>query len=101
MRKWWLLVAFALLVGVAFGYSTAPLFETAQQQETYPKYAEATHQVTHGGKVLAVNPKTEGVRYKTPCQQPQSRDESDLCAQWRAANAAEQGIRDATSQVLA
>lgn len=30
------------------------------------------------------------LEYRTPCNNPKGRDESDLCAQWRAAQAAEQ-----------
>lgn len=35
--------------------------------------------------------KTRPVEYRKPCERPEGHDESDLCAQWKAARAAEAG----------
>gem|GEM_PF-2673377 len=38
---------------------------------------------------LAGQPGTKSFEYRAPCRDPKGKDESDLCAQWKAANAAE------------
>lgn len=59
------------------------------KQEGYPQYRYATD------KPAEIDPATAGVsnsqpfEYRRPCQNPKGEDESDLCAQWRAAKAAE------------
>jgi hypothetical protein len=67
-------------------------------QERYPSYDDTS------GQAEATPPagakRVGAPRYKTPCQQSQGHDESDLCAQWRAANAAKQAAKWALFQFL-
>ena len=100
MRQW-LLIALALVVGVAFGFTAAPLFERGQQQEAYPHYAEPAAQSQRSVPSLPAKPATNAVRYKTPCQEPEGGDESNLCAAWRSTNAAEKAGRASVSQTIA
>lgn len=58
-------------------------------EQGYPRYSDAREkgqEANAAGSVNLANP----VQYRTPCANPQRESESDLCAQWRAANAAEQ-----------
>jgi hypothetical protein len=60
------------------------------KEERYQRYRDASNQPTKL-EVATVIPKTESFKYKEPCKNPEGRDESDLCAQWKAARAAERG----------
>lgn len=76
------LAFWCLFAGWMFGASDPPT-------ERYQSYRYAAD------KPLEVDPAASGVanaktfEYRNPCREPKGRDESDLCAQWRAAYAAE------------
>lgn len=58
----------------------------------YPQERYQTYQSSHrdkGGALATITNVTASVVQRTPCQNPKSETESDLCAQWRAAKAAE------------
>jgi hypothetical protein len=58
-------------------------------EQRYERYRYAPGDVELASTSLAG--KSKPAEYREPCNGPQGRDESDLCAQWRAARAAEAG----------
>lgn len=61
------------------------------QEQRYQTYREATEKPLEASPSLSRQPDTETFKNRTPCRDPEGKDESDLCAQWKAANAAEDG----------
>lgn len=77
------------LAFVAFG--TGVYFEGLNypQQERYQSYRYAAEQPPDTDPAAARQTSSQALQNRTPCEQPKGHDESDLCAQWKAANAAE------------
>lgn len=77
------MTAFAAVGGYTFAASNYP------KLEQYPVYSEPS-----SGQTWPLPPRgpedSKSAQKKQPCHAPQSREESDLCAQWVAANAARQ-----------
>jgi len=75
----------ALIWATVFGYSLAASNypnEKRYQAYRYPSDDE-------NGAITAISKGIHSFEYREPCHNPKGHDESDLCAQWRAANAAE------------
>ncbi|MDB5678198.1 MAG: hypothetical protein JWM94_1200 [Sphingomonas bacterium] len=86
-RYWGALFAAIGLAFVAFctgAYITALNYP---EQERYQSYRYAPGDPEAANAALA--DKAKPVEYREPCTQPKGREESDLCAQWKAARAAE------------
>ena len=65
----------------------------ADGPSTYPEYRETAEEAQ---KRLALSPPDQtmqAVENQQPCRNPQGHDASDLCAQWRAADAAQRSAR--------
>lgn len=77
-------LAVALLLAFGLGAYVTGL---PNPQERYQPYQGS--QSNEQGPLAAVANVAAGVMKRTPCQNPESETESDLCAQWRAAKAAE------------
>lgn len=58
-----------------------------EQPNRYPSY-QSGNSIEQGASAPVANVATPIVEH-TPCHNPESQTESDLCAQWRAAKAAE------------
>lgn len=74
---------------IAFGlgsYITALIYPQEQRYQAY-RYAADKPQEAETAPSGRAN--SQSFEYRTPCSKPKGRDESDLCAQWRAAQAAE------------
>lgn len=59
------------------------------QEERYQSYRHTADQPTQAKSALPAEADSQPFQYRTPCRQPEGQGESDLCAQWRAANATE------------
>jgi hypothetical protein len=57
--------------------------------ETYPSYRYASDEALEATRGSPSQVLIDAAKYKRPCIKPHGHDESDLCAQWRAAKAAE------------
>lgn len=85
-RNWgFILVALVGLILYVFSVGVG-VRELAHYPEAYPAYQEAPGNVA--GAETTARLDVQPVRYKHPCREPQGHDESDLCAQYRAAEAA-------------
>ena len=74
---------------VAFGlgsYVTALNYPEEQRYQSYRYTPEQPQQVE---AAAAGQSNAQPLQYRAPCHQPEGQTESDLCAQWRAAKAAE------------
>ncbi len=79
-------LAAVLTVAVLLAIATASAIGWqlgGQQHEPYPAYKEARDNQLGAQAPPRLN--VQAQEYKHPCSDPQSRDESDLCAQYRAA----------------
>ncbi|MEO5774821.1 MAG: hypothetical protein ABIQ32_11990 [Sphingomicrobium sp.] len=63
------------------------------QPERYQPYRDAADKPVEIEPALTRPSGTQALQNRTPCEDPKGREESDLCAQWKAANAAEDGAR--------
>ena len=75
----------------ALGAMATTLDYHGDYQERYPRYANTPGNAEPTLPQTA--PQSGAPNYKVPCESPQGHDESDLCAQWRAANGAKQAAR--------
>ena len=73
------LAVYAFQVGVGVG-------ELGNKPEAYPRYQEAADDGEGADATPSGN--IHSPRYKQPCENPEGKNESDLCAQYRAAEAA-------------
>lgn len=77
----------ALLCAFGSGYVGGSLqYPDDHRQERYRYASDKPQEVDP----TANEPPAEALEYREPCKEPKGRDESDLCAQWRAAKAGEQ-----------
>lgn len=93
-----LAVGAGLILAFIAGVSVTALDYRGDYQERYQSYADTPD---NPKSALAASDLGSGApKYKTPCQNPQGHDESDLCAQWRAANGAKQAASWALWQLF-
>eukprot|EP01035_Chromulina_nebulosa_P036591 gene36591-49308_t len=59
-------------------------------EERYQPYRYAADKPRDIDPALENKANAQPLEYREPCKEPKGRDESDLCAQWRAAKAGEQ-----------
>lgn len=78
---------FLTLSGFGLGYYHAAL--NYPQEPQYQSYRYASDKPSEIDPALIGEADTEALEYREPCQQPKGKDESELCAQWRAAKAGE------------
>jgi hypothetical protein len=76
------------LATTCFGLGSMTNMSNDTDEQRYQSYREASDQQPKAGP-KPTTPKFESFKYREPCHEPKGRDESDLCAQWRAANAGE------------
>ena len=79
----------ALFVAFGSGLYLASLNDPREQR--YQPYRYAAEQPAQVEATTTTKPNAQPLQYRTPCSQPEGQGESDLCAQWRAANAAQDG----------
>jgi hypothetical protein len=87
------LLVFAACVGltfVTFGLGWM-LAASDTQEERYQPYRYAADQPLEIDPATAGRANPQALQNRAPCEEPKGERESDLCAQWRAANAAEDG----------
>lgn len=72
--------AFALGVGVSVSDT---------QDERYQPYRYTSEQPAQVDATAAGQSQSHAFEYRTPCSDPEGQGESDLCAQWKSANAAD------------
>jgi hypothetical protein len=83
-------LAALLFTAFGFGWLSGHVLNNPSE-ERYQSYRYAADQP------LQINPAAPGrasaqpFEYRSPCDNPKGHDESDLCAQWKAANAAQDG----------
>lgn len=85
------IVALGLIVLVSWSlflgwYLAQPLNAEKERYQSYRYAADKPLEIDPAG---TGQPDTKSLQYRAPCDQPKGQSESDLCAQWRAANAAE------------
>ncbi|GGB52063.1 hypothetical protein [Blastomonas aquatica] len=88
----------ALLIAFGLGAYTFSL-GYPEKIERYPSYQQGYSD--NSGASSSVPNIPQGIVQKSPCNNPQSETESDLCAQWRAAKAAEKAADWTVYGVLA
>ena len=88
---WGILAALAGLAAlfVAFGTGLYLASLNYPHEKRYQPYRYSAEQPAQVEAAAAAKPDAQALQYRTPCRQPEGQGESDLCAQWRAANAAE------------
>ena len=92
------IAALAAALLIAFGLG-AYWMGLPYPQERYQPYQSSSK--VENGATATVSNITVSVVERTPCNNPQSEGESDLCAQWRAAKAAEKSANWTKWGVLA
>jgi hypothetical protein len=80
-------LGFVALYGFGLGYYHAAL--NYPQEQRYQPYRAAADKIADIDSALPRPANAKPFQYRTPCNEPKGKDESDLCAQWRAANAGE------------
>jgi hypothetical protein len=97
-RSYVLAIITGLGLAFAAGSAVTSLDYHGDYQERYQSYADTPDNAVitaAGGEARIGAPQN-----KTPCQSPQGHDESDLCAQWRAASGAKEAARWALWQLV-
>jgi hypothetical protein len=74
-------------LGISFGLG-AGYSSYQPQEERYPAYRTAPDKIDELDRTTSPT-NSKALEYREPCREPKGNDESDLCAQWRAAKAAE------------
>jgi hypothetical protein len=95
MRRWAVLAAVAA-IGLC-GASQAPQSQTAGHEQA------ANHQAPKAAQTAVPIPPVEpkqAAEYPRPCRKPKDAAESELCAQWQAADAASDSVKWARYQTL-
>ena len=82
-------LAALLLVTFGFGWISGTLNDVKEQR--YQTYRHAADKPTDVQPSLTGGTIAKAFEYRAPCDNPEGHEESDLCAQWKAANAAEDG----------
>lgn len=59
------------------------------QEQRYQSHRYAADQPAEIESAATGQTGSQALQHRTPCEQPKGHDESELCAQWKAANAAE------------
>ena len=83
-------VALAGLVSLAAAFYIGRDYGLYSQKEGYKSYRYASDKPLEFDSGLIKIPNSKSLEYRAPCEAPKGKDESDLCAQWKAADAAEQ-----------
>ncbi|HEX7694696.1 MAG TPA: hypothetical protein VF409_09415 [Sphingomonas sp.] len=96
-------LVFAIVGGLALfaigaGAERAAIW--ADGPAVYPGYRESADDAQKRLPALSITQALKAAKDQQPCRQPQSLDASALCAQWRAADAAERASRWAWWQLL-
>lgn len=84
-------VLIACLISFGMGYWTSEDLNHAKQ-ERYQSYRYAADKPQEVNPALAEESNPQTLEKREPCRNPRGKDESDLCAQWKAARAAEAGV---------
>ncbi|RYG54952.1 hypothetical protein EON80_31335 [bacterium] len=77
----------ALITAWGSGYYLAAL--NYPQKERYQPYRDTANKPAPTDSAIRLDASPETFKYRAPCNDPKGRDESDLCAQWKSANAAQ------------
>lgn len=96
-------IILALGLGItlfAVGAATEHAAIWADGPSTYPEYYETAAQTQERFPALSTQEAIERAVKQQPCRNQQSREASDLCAQWRAADAAQRAAQWAWWQLI-
>ncbi|MGN6488119.1 MAG: hypothetical protein ACTHLT_09915 [Devosia sp.] len=91
-------VAISLLLAFALGAIAVGFDYHGDYQERYPAYFNG--HTTYETRAPETPPRMGGSNQKIPCQSPQGSSESELCAEWRAANGSKQAAEWALWQLI-
>jgi hypothetical protein len=83
--NWRIIAAYLGVIGFGVGAFVAAL--NYPEPERYQRYEYPSEDEAEARASAKLSKTTQ---YRTPCENPKGAGESDLCAQWRAANAAEE-----------
>jgi len=85
-------IGFLLAAAIVWGLGFSAGSSSSDNANNYrhQAYRYATDKPQEIDPALARPSGSQPIEYRTPCKSPKGKDESDLCAQWRAADAAEQ-----------
>lgn len=85
------IIALGLIALISWSFFTGWIYGASLnlQEQRYQPYIYAADKALKADPVPSGVPESRPFEYRTPCNQPTGKDESELCAQWRAANAAE------------
>lgn len=96
------LVGFLIAALIAFGLGYWIAEDSYySKQERYQRYLHTEGKSSAANPVLVGKGNPATLEYREPCKRPQGREESELCAQWRAARAGEAGALWTQRGVLA
>ena len=95
--NWSVLATFAGLAAlfIAFGLGAYVVGLSDPQEQGQQPYRYAADKPQEFDATVTAHASAKALEYRTPCIEPKGRDESDLCAQWRAAIAAEKAAHEA------
>jgi len=88
------------LASTCFGLGAFVALEGSYQPSSYPKYRERAPDQGDGTNKAVADKAIQSPEEKQPCTEPYGRDESDLCAQWQAADAAKKAADWAWWQMI-
>jgi len=88
-RYWGALFAAIGLALVAAGFGAYAVSLNEPREERHQTYRYAADKPLEFEPSVNPNAYPQPLEYREPCKEPKGRDESDLCAQWRAAKAGE------------
>lgn len=80
-------LGFVALYSFGLGYYHATL--NYPQEQRYQPYREAAAKISDIDPAISRPAGAKPFEYRTPCDEPKGKGESELCAQWRAAKAGE------------
>jgi len=88
------------LASTCFGLGAFVALEGSYQPSSYPKYRERAPDKGDGTNKAVADKAIQPPEEKQPCTEPYGREESDLCAQWQAADAAKKAADWAWWQMI-
>lgn len=79
---------FILTVLILVASSAVSTVSDDADNQRYPEYTDTGSEKSEA-ETTGIPTHAKPFRYRRPCEKPEGKDESDLCAQWRAAEAGE------------
>jgi hypothetical protein len=90
-RNWGFIIAAVIGLAAIYGFGLGCYFTGLNHpdKQGYQSYRYATDKPQEVDPALKRPANPKAFEYRAPCEEPKGKDESDLCAQWRAAEAGE------------